>query len=247
MNPLQLGSTLLQQYRIDRFRRRKDGVFLYEGVDASRLRRVCIKLLDRSASKDIVKCARFHDEAHRANVIDIGTCEGLPYFVTTECELVPPPARRSSKPPPLPKRASSKPPPLPKSKPPPLPEIPIFLDEDALLVSTPPPPPIASDPILPTTFEPRPRARARAPWLLFVALTAITGFAGWYVGRSQADVAPAVAAEPITQAATAATAEKPPTLAPVIEPDAAPSAVEPAPETTAPKPRPRATVDPLTI
>ena len=236
MNALQLGSTLLQKYRIDRFRRRKDGVLLYEGVDASRLRRVCIKLLDRAASNDAVKAARFHDEAHGANVIDIGTCEGLPYFVTTECELVPPPPRRtSSKPPPLPKRHSSKPPPLPKPKLPPVIDIPIFVEDDVTVLELPkaaPPPP-------------RPRVRVRASWFLFVAIAATTGFAGWSVGRAQSDVAPAAPPEPImTQHATADKPRESPPAA-VVE-SATPPTVESA--TSPPsKPRPKPTVDPLTI
>lgn len=223
-------------------------MLLYEGADASRLRRVCVKVLDRAAGNDAVRCARFHDEAHGANVIDIGTTEGLPYFVTTECELAPPPPRPKKPPPPLPKKPSSKPPPLPK-KPKPSPEIPIFVDEDAILVSTPAPPiPIPSDPVPPMTFEPEPRARARASWwFLLVAMTAITGFAGWFVGRAQSDVAPASASDP--------NADRPPPATTTAEPPAPPPAIEsttPAAEsaplpTPSSKPRTRPTVDPLTI
>ncbi|HEX4514511.1 MAG TPA: hypothetical protein VGH87_10285 [Polyangiaceae bacterium] len=101
MHPFRLGSTLLHKYRVVRFRKRKDGVLLYEGVDTLRPRRVCIHLLDRAALVDDVKCARFHDEAHAANVIDIGTCDGVPYFVTAEL-TAPQQPRPSKKPPPLP-------------------------------------------------------------------------------------------------------------------------------------------------
>jgi len=232
VTPLQLGSTLLRKYRIDRFRKRKDGVLLYEGIDASRLRRVCVKVLERAAVNDAVRCARFHDEAHAANVIDIGTCEGLPYFVTTDCELAPP----RPKPPPLPKPASSKPPPLPKPKPPP--DIPIFVDEDALLM---PAPSISYDLAL------EPRRRVRASWFLLVAVTALAASVGWYVSsRSSSEDAPTSPPETIAARPLAATASEKPPAPHAIETVTAPPAVSSAPPKPS-KPQPLPTVDPLTI
>ena len=223
MYPFQIGSTLLQKYRIDRFRKREDGVHLYEGIDASHLRRVCIKVL--AASTDAATRARFHDEAHAANVIDLGRSEGLPYFVTTECELVPPAPR--------PKTTASKPPPLPKPKPPPLPEIPIYVEVD----EDPPDAP----------FE-RPPRHARARAIAFVAITAVAGFAGWHVGRAQSETAQATAPEPSaprSRITTVTIAAPPPP--PIIETEPVPTT--PATSVAAPPSKPHAapTSDPLTL
>lgn len=241
MNPVQLGSTLLHKYRIDRFRRRTDGVLVYEGIDTSRCRRVTIMLLERAASLDAVKSAHFHDEARGANVIDIGTCDGLAYFVTAERVLAPPPPR---------KRPSSKPPPLPKPKPPPLPDIPIFVDDEAIIASTPaPPPPIPSDRVM-TAFESPPPERKRASWALLVAgAMIITGLGGWYIGRGESDITPAAAPDPISTQPT--TTSEPERAAPplVIEPvvDASPPVASAPPPVPSSKPRPRPTADPLTL
>jgi len=273
VNPFPHGATLLQKYRIDRFKRRKDGVLLYEGADTSHARRVSIKMLERAAASDAVKCARFHEEAHGTNVIDLGTCDGLPYFVSTECELAPPPPKlstlppRPSKPPsktpppPLPKPPSSKPPslppPLPKRKPP-VPDIPIFLDDDAILVSSPPPlpklpvvppAPISSD--IPTTFETNPFERKRAAWpFLIVAMASIAGLAGWYVGRTTSEIAPASAPETYVTEAPIAPEPKP-SAPPVVQtitsataPVESASAPQPTPSS---KPRHRPAYDPITL
>jgi len=260
VNRFNLGSTLLHKYRIDRLRRRKDGVVVYEGTDTFHPRRVCIKMLEQKATPDAV--ARFHDESRAANVVDIGKSEGLHYFVTSEGTLtLMPPAPRPSKPPPplrLPRPPSSKPPPLPKPKPRALPEIPIFLDDDALVASAPPPPaPVSSDKLLPTSFETKapPRIGTTSRALLLVAIAAITGFAGWYAGHVVSDMTPAQAAsEPVATEVTTttmATIEPPKPIAPpeaVIEPPpAALSTVTPPAPAPSSKPHARTKVDPLTI
>jgi hypothetical protein len=96
MGPLQLGMTLLQKYRIERFRLESHGVFLYEATDTAHARRVCIKVLRREFLANTEAFDRFQDEMHGASVIDIGTDRGLPYLVATQWQR--------NRPPPLPAR-----------------------------------------------------------------------------------------------------------------------------------------------
>jgi hypothetical protein len=261
--PIQLGSRLLQKYRIDRFRRRKDGVLLYEGVDVSHARRISIKMLEAGAFDDAVS-ARFHEEARGPNVIDIGTSDGLAYFITTDCVLSPPPPPLkppSRKPPPLPRPPSSKPPPLPlkppSKKPPPLPaDIPIIIDETAFLQPPPrlppiaPPPPTSSDRILPTTLDTNPFKPNRAPWMVaFVLLATITGLAGWFLGQSQAhtEITPASAPpEPIVTQSRAVEPQPPAPIESVTKPVESAAPTQEAPEAPSAKPRHKK-IDPLTI
>lgn len=83
VSPLELGTTLLRKYRIDRIRLETRDATLYEATDECG-RRVCITVLRRDRLTS--------DDTRDANVIDIGRTTGLPYVVTAEFERAPAPA-----------------------------------------------------------------------------------------------------------------------------------------------------------
>lgn len=83
MSPIELGTTLLGKYRIDRIRLETRDAILYEATERSG-RRVCITVLRRDRLTS--------DDTRDANVIDIGRTTGLPYLVTAEFERAPAPA-----------------------------------------------------------------------------------------------------------------------------------------------------------
>jgi hypothetical protein len=277
VNQLKFGSTLLHKYRIAGFRKRKDGVVVYEGVDTTHPRRVSIKILERAGAADAATCARFHEEARAASVVDIGTCDGLPYFVTAELgpprPSKPPPSTdprsgpsqmpTSKTPPPLPKRPSSKPPPLPKPKPPPLPQIPIFIEEDEIVVVSPPPPPPPL-PALPSLALPPPPPPISSETLLPTAFESYPrerSRASWALllvtmasiagvgGWYVGHVQSDIApAQAAAQPIVETTPPPPPVTAPVVETTTPPSASESSTAPPSPSSKPRKPkIDPLTL
>ena len=259
VNLLKPGTTLLHKYQIERLRLEGRDAILYEAADPIHGRQVCVEVLRRETA-DAEALARFQLEARGANVLDVGTIEGMHFVVLNEG-----PRKTPSRPPPLPTRArkSKPPPPLPVpipiyvdeaalEAPPPIPvPIPIYVDEAALEA---PPPPISQPE---TVFEQtawRP-ARRSATWLwaaLLAAAAAMTGAVAWYTGHGTSGAAPAAIVPPLPSSEASPEPAPPPTEEKtiVVEPVPAQTDVIQAP-TAAPQPSPpaadSASSDPLTI
>ncbi len=255
---------LLHKYRIDRVRLASRDAVLYEATDTTLARHVCIKVLRRDRLTI--------DEAHGANVVDVGRTMGMPYVVTTEWirSVPPPPARRASSiPPPLPpRRTSSNPPPLPpsraSSKPPP--SKPPPLPPRSRPSSKPPPLPQRVSPppeelAIPVVLAPVQRApipsvdvelprdlKRSSPWpvITIVLAAALTGIAGWSIGQRESHpAAGGIANEPaIMTESPSPTNEQQPIIA-KPPPTHTEEAVEAPPPAN--KPRNKAAGDPLTL
>jgi hypothetical protein len=101
---LEIGTTLLSRYRIDRLLSERNGVVLYEANDAARSCSVGIKIIrdERLVGGDLA-FEKFKLEAWEPTVVDYGSVAGVPFFVTTEWD-------RRAAPPPVPVPVPPRPP-----------------------------------------------------------------------------------------------------------------------------------------
>lgn len=87
MGPLTIGAILSCKYRIDRLSHEIGGVLFYDATDTERARSVCVKIVRREVLANADAFAPFQSGAHDPSVIDFGIASGLPFYVTTECDV----------------------------------------------------------------------------------------------------------------------------------------------------------------